>query len=315
MATAFDLFGIGLIIFMSVSGLKKGLVNGVLKMVGVYAAMYTSMNYGNYGAVILEPFISIPESYKTVVGFIVIFLATMYSISFFAYLIRKLISTMNLGIVDRVGGITFGAVKAGLILSAFVWAFAMVPADMRGTWQKESQLYPFVEVFAANMVSIFSLEDELDQLQSTVGSMMGKGKNQLMEQALGGVGGIDMEAITKIGGAGTLSADGHSIIPDGDDLLGGSGDIMNNPMLKKAMESLGGPQREIIEKAVEALQSGDASSLMEGAINSKDASGNSLMQEAMKYMDPDQKVDMNDLIRQMEAELLNPSQATTDEFP
>jgi len=315
MATGFDLFGIGLIIFMSLSGLKKGMINGVLKMIGVYVAMYASMNYGNYGTVFLEPFISIPESYKTVVGFIVVFLVTMYSITFIAFLLRKLVTTMNLGIVDRVGGITFGAVKAGLILSAFVWAFAMVPAELRGSWQKESKLYPFVEVFADNMVTIFALEDELAQLQSTVGSMMGKGKSQLMEKALGGAGGVDLEAITKIGGTGRLSSDGHSIIPDDGDLFGGGEDIMNNPMLKKAMESLDGPQKEIIEKAVEALQTGDATSLMEGAINSKDASGNSLMQEALKYMDSDQKGDMNDLIRQMEAEMLKPSQATADESP
>jgi len=256
MATGFDLFGIGLIIFMSLSGLKKGMINGVLKMIGVYAAMYASMNYGNYGTVFLEPFISIPESYKTVVGFIVIFLVTMYSITFIAFLLRKLVTTMNLGIVDRVGGITFGAVKAGLILSAFVWAFAMVPAELRGSWQKESQLYPFVEVFADNMVTIFALEDDLVQLQSTVGSMMGKGKSQLMEKALEGTG-VSSEAM---------------------DLLDGDGDIMDNPMIKKAMESLSGPQKKMIEQAVKTG-------------------------------------DMNALISMMEAERLNPTQATTDESP
>ena len=86
-------------------------------------------------------------------------------------------------------------------------------------------------------------------------------------------------------------------------------------MFKKAMESLEGPQKDIIEKAVEAMQTGNASSLLEGAINSKDESGVSLMDEAMKYMDPTQKADMHEMIKQMEAELKNPSSVPGDESP
>jgi len=299
MAMGFDLIGIVLILVMAMSGLKKGLIDGVLKMVGVYAAIYSSMNYNQYGTMILEPLIAIPDAYKVTAGFILVFLVVMYSITFVSYLLRKLVTTMKLGSLDRIGGITFGAVKAGLILSAVVWAFAMVPVEMRGSWQKESKLYPIVEVFAANMVQIFSLEDELALLQTTVGSLMGKGQDKIMEQALGSVGdlGLDMDAITGVGGTGELSADGHSIIP------GGETDILQSEMMKKAMESLEGPQKAIIEQALESLQSGNASSLLEGAINSKDASGKSLMDEAMKYMDPTQKTDLHDLIKQMESEI------------
>ena len=305
MATGFDLIGLLLVIVLAVSGLKKGLIDGVLKMVGVYAAMYASMNYNTYGTLFLEPLINIPDAYKVPAGFVVVFVGVMYSITFISFLLRKLVKTMHLGAVDRIGGITFGAVKGGLILSAVVWAFAMVPENMRGDWQKDSKLYPIVEVFAANMVQIFSLDDELALLQTTVGSLMGQGKDKMLEQALGGAGGLGLsaDALTKVGGAGTLSEDGHSIIPDASSLLDGGTDPLSNPILKEAMESLEGPQKAIIEQALEAMQSGDASSLLEGAINSKDASGKSLMDEAMKYMDPSQKTDMATMIQQMEAEL------------
>jgi len=305
MATGFDLIGLLLILVMALSGLKKGFIDGVLKMVGVYAAIYASMNFNNYGTLILEPLINIPDAYKVTAGFVVVFLVVMYSITFISYLLRKLVTTMHLGILDRVGGITFGAVKAGLILSAVVWAFAMVPENMRGDWQKESKLYPIVEVFAANMVTIFSLEDELLMLQSTVGSLMGQGQDAILGKALGGAGefGLSADALTKVGGEGILSEDGQSIIPDANNLLDGGTNPLDNPLLKKAMESLEGPQREIIEQALEAMQTGNANSLLEGAIKSKDASGASLMDEAMKYMNPTQKADMHGMLEQMDAEL------------
>ncbi len=293
MATGFDLLGLLLIVVMAISGLKKGLIDGVLKIVGIYAAAYAAMNYNQQGTLILEPLINIPESYKVVAGFVVVFLGVMYSITFISYLLRKLVTTMHLGSLDRIGGITLGAAKAGLILSAVVWAFTMVPENMRGTWQKESKLYPYVEVFAGSMVNIFSLEDELAMLQTSMGSFMGNRKDDMLQQALGGTG--------------TLSEDGQSIIPNMSGLLGGGAaggtDLMQNKVLKKAMESLQGPQREIIEQALMALQTGNANSLLEGAIKSKDSTGKSLMDQAMKYMDPTQKADLHGMIKEMETEI------------
>ncbi|NQV15657.1 CvpA family protein [bacterium] len=301
MATGFDLIGLLLILIMALSGLKKGLIDGVLKMVGVYAAIYASMNYNQYGTLFIEPLISIPDAYKTGAGFVIVFVVVMYSFTFLAFLLRKLVTTMHLGIFDRVGGITFGVTKAGLILSAVVWAFAMVPQSLRGTWQQESKLYPLVEIFAANMVQIFSLDDELALLQTTVGSLMGQGQAGMLEQALGGV-----NANSKDREEGTLSEDGQSIIPHAGGRMDGSRDFSQNKVLQKALESLEGPQKEIIEKALEAMQTGNANSLLEGAIKSKDASGKSLMDEAMKYMDPTQKADLHDKIKEMEAEIQDP---------
>lgn len=308
MATAFDIIGLLLIGVLAMSGLKKGLIDGVFKMVGVYAAVYASMNYHHYGTALLHPLISIPESYQTAAGFVVVFVLVMYSFTFASWLLRKLVKTLHLGIFDRLGGITFGAMKAGLILSAVVWAFAMVPSNLRGDWQEESKLYPLVEVFAGEMVNVLSLEDELLMLQETVGSLMGQGQDQLLQSALqkGGLGntGLTMDAITKVGAGGTLSADGQSIVPSAGDLMrGGTMDLSKNEALQKAMESLEGPQKEIIEKALEALQSGNANSLLQGAIQSKDEQGNSLMDAAMEYMDPAQKANLHGMIKEMEDDI------------
>ncbi len=294
MATGFDLIGLFLIVIMAVSGLKKGLIDGVLKLVGIYAAVYAAMNYNQYGTVFLEPLINIPEAYKTPAGFVIVFLVTMYSITFISYLLRKLVKTMHLGAVDRIGGITFGALKAGLILSAVVWAFAMVPETMRGTWQKDSKLYPVVEIFAGQMVYVLSLEDELALLQNMMDP--DADKTALLQMALGGKGGMGL------------------LTGSGEDGMGGMGnELMQNETIRKALESLDEPQQAMIMQAMEAMRTGNAQSLMEGAIQSKDSTGASLMDKAMEYMNPAQKQDLHKRIKEIDAEMQSSDESTVED--
>ncbi|MBC8377277.1 MAG: CvpA family protein [FCB group bacterium] len=264
MATGFDLIGLLLIVIMAVSGLKKGLIDGVLKIVGMYAAVYASMHYNQYGTAFLEPLISIPEAYKTPAGFVIVFLVVMYSITFVSFLLKKIVKTLRLGAVDRIGGITFGALKAGLMLSAVVWAFAMVPADLKGDWQKESKLYPFVEIFAGQAVYILSLEDELAMMQT----MMDPDANKaaLLQAAIGG----------ETGGLQGLLGDG-----DGGD---------QNEILGKALESMGGSQKGLLEQMLKSAGVDDVSNL-------------DIMEEVekVKHAGTNRQADMDKMLAEIEA--------------
>ena len=263
MATGFDLIGLLLIVIMAVSGLKKGLIDGVLKIVGMYAAVYASMHYNHYGTVFLEPLISIPEAYKTPAGFVIVFLATMYSITFISFLLKKIVKSLRLGAVDRIGGITFGVLKAGLMLSAVVWALAMVPAEMKGDWQQESQLYPYVEVFAGQAVYILSLEDELAMMQTMMDPEANKAA--LIQAALGG----------EAGGLGGLLGDESS----------------KSEAIKQAMESMGGPQKGIMEQVLRSAGVDDISNL-------------DIMEEVekVKHAGTNRQADMDRLIEELEAD-------------
>lgn len=307
METAFDIFGAMLLIILAMGGYKKGLIDGIFKIVGMYAAMYAAMNYSEYGEIILEPFILVSDAYKSIGGFATMFLVVMGGITFVSFLLRKIVKSLHLGSVDKIGGVILGSIKGGILLSAFVWAMDLVPEDYRGTWQQKSQLYPFAEVFAGLVVDVAGLEDELNMMKATVGGFMGQSKAKLMEEALGGAGGdlglSGADAMSLISGTGL----GGIEVSDDGTVTGGmtdeSGDPTQSEVFKKAMESLGGPQREIIEQALEAMQTGNANSLLEGAIKSKDESGNSLMQEAMKFMNPDEKSTLHSTIMELEGEL------------
>jgi membrane protein required for colicin V production len=263
MATGFDLIGLLLIGIMAISGLKKGLIDGVLKIVGIYAAVYAAMHYNQYGTVFLEPLINIPEAYKTPAGFVIVFLVVMYSFTILSWLLRKIVKSMRLGAVDRIGGITFGVLKAGLMLSAVVWAFAMVPSDMKGSWQKESKLYPYVEMFAGQAVYVLSLEDELALLQN----MMDPDANKaaLIQAALGG---------------------------EGDGLEGLLGDdASKSGAVKKAMESMGGSQGGIMQKVLKSAGMEDISDM--------DIMGEV---EKVKHAGTNRQAEMDRILQEIEAE-------------
>lgn len=249
MATAFDLGGIFLLVVMAVSGLKKGLIDGILKIAGMYAAMYVSMNYSQHVLLLIEPIISIPETYRTIAGYGIAFLATMYSFTLLGFILKKIVRSMNLGIVDRVGGITLGVTKAGLLLSAVVWAFALVPEESRGTWQYESKLYPNVEFFADNVVKIFGMEDEMAMLQSSIGSIVSGDMSKLSQLALDdSTSSSNMDLLGLLGGM-----DGNSALsPELLSMLGGKAGEDQKTVLDRAMKSMSGSQKGMLQQMMKS---------------------------------------------------------------
>ncbi len=172
MASAFDMGGIFLIAIFAYSGFRHGLIQGAMKLIGATVAVQATLKYSDVTLNLIKPFWQPPGQYGAIVGFVVTFLLVLFGFNLIAWVLKRIFQNLHLGIVDKLGGVTFGAVKAGLILSAFVWAFMLLPPDMRGSWQKESQLYPYVDIFQAKVLSILGFEDELATLQQTISDMV-----------------------------------------------------------------------------------------------------------------------------------------------
>jgi membrane protein required for colicin V production len=172
MASAFDMGGIFLIAIFAYSGFRQGLIQGAMKLIGAAVAVHATLNYSQTTLALIKPIWEPPGQYGAIVGFVITFVGVLLAFNLVAWFIKRIFQNLHLGMVDKLGGVTFGAVKAGLILSAFVWAFMLLPPDMRGSWQQESQLYPVVDVFQAKILSIFGFEDDLAMLQETITNMV-----------------------------------------------------------------------------------------------------------------------------------------------
>lgn len=233
MANGFDLIGLLLIVVLTLSGLKKGLIDGVVKIIGMYVAFNVSMNFHQYGTTLLMPFVELPEAYQMPAGFVTVFLGTMIAINLAAFILKKMVNTMRLGMVDKVGGLTFGALKAGLILSVVVWVTAMVPS-LNGDWQRESKLFPYTEVFAGQMAKLLSIEDKLALMEGFTDPEVDK--MALLKSAMGGEGGAGMDGLLGSGGMDALMGD----------------DSSKDAALQKAMGSMGGAQKGLMEQMLKS---------------------------------------------------------------
>lgn len=261
MASGFDLIGLLLVVVLTLSGLKKGLIDGVVKIVGMYVAFNVSMNFHQHGTTLLLPFVELPESYQMPAGFVLVFLGTMIGINLAALILKKMVKTMRLGIVDKVGGLTLGALKAGLILSAAVWVTAMVP-KLGGDWQQESKLFPYTEIFAGHLAKVLSLEDKLALMQNLSDPEVDK--MALIQSAMGEKGGLM-----------------------GDDASKGEA-------IQKAMESMGGTQKGMIEQMLKSA----------GVEGLDGENGLDIMKELDKVQTAgvDRQKVMEDMLKQIEEE-------------
>jgi len=253
MASAFDMGGIFLLGLFAYTGIRQGLIQGAMKLVGATVALYATMNHSGAALLILKPFWEPPGKYASIIGFVITFVVVLYAFNFVAWILKRAFKHLHLGAVDRVGGLAFGMVKAGLILSAFVWAFMLLPVNMRGDWQQESRLYPVVDVFQASVLRMFGWEDELLMFQSAINSMVsnpGEGISDAMMEKLMEMLPDDQKAmldefmeISK--GGGDASALQKKLLEMGGD----------NPVLQQYMDQMQNSQtNDAWEQAVKQLE-------------------------------------------------------------
>ena len=113
----FDIIIAALLLFGFVRGLMKGLFVEVASLValvgGVYGAIHFSYFIGNF----LKESVSWKEEYITLAAFAATFVVIIIVIALVGKMLTKLADFAALGIINKILGGVFGALKIGLILS------------------------------------------------------------------------------------------------------------------------------------------------------------------------------------------------------
>lgn len=255
LATGFDILGFILVGVFALTGFKQGLVQGLAKLVGAGVAMYATMNHSDVAISFLAPLIDIPAQFQSMVGFVVTFIVVLQFFNLIAWVIKRIFASLNLGMVDHIGGLAFGIAKAGLIMSAFIWGFMLVPDDIAGNWQKDSQLYPYVDIFQGYVVSLFGFEDELLMLQETVDGIIGGGMS----------GGIDINSPLFQKALKALGPEQQKLVNEMIKLQSGEGG--DPTQILQIINDLGGAKNPAFQQAMQMMpeeQQGQMQELLEG---------------------------------------------------
>lgn len=126
-------------------GLWRGLVQEVLSLVGWVVAFYVSQIYAPAAAAYL-PMEGSSQVLRYAAGFVVVFVGVLVATALLSWAIKKLLSAVGLGVLDRLLGGLFGVLRGVVVLLVITVVVGMTPLHESEGWQ-QSQGAQWLELF------------------------------------------------------------------------------------------------------------------------------------------------------------------------
>lgn len=168
------IIAIVLIIF-AIDGMKNGIIREAFSLAaflgGIYGAMKLSDLVGDWLGNIIE----VSPEWMSVISFIVVFIALALIINMIGNLLANLIDSLNLGFVDKIGGIIFGIAKGFLLVGVIILLlnFFGVKDVLKKETCENSKLYKSSEKLATWIYEnkdgwIEKLDDEYEKIKENI---------------------------------------------------------------------------------------------------------------------------------------------------
>ena len=119
----FDIIIAALLIFGFIRGLLKGLFVEVASLVALIAGVYGAIHFSYFVGNFLAEKVSWDERYITIVSFAITFAIIVLVIALLGKMLTKVADFAALGLLNKLLGGVFGALKIGLILSIILLVF------------------------------------------------------------------------------------------------------------------------------------------------------------------------------------------------
>ncbi|NLP57117.1 CvpA family protein [Lutibacter sp. B1] len=147
----FDIIIAALLVFGFIRGLFKGLFVEVASLVSLIAGIYGAIHFSYFVGNFLAERVSWDEKYITIVSFAITFAAIVLVIALLGKLFTKIADFAALGLLNKLLGGVFGALKIGLILSIVLLIFNKLNNTipfLSSEQKEESVLYESVKNLA-----------------------------------------------------------------------------------------------------------------------------------------------------------------------
>ena len=185
------IIGIVLLLF-ALAGLRKGLIIEAFYLFSFVAGAYGAMYFSDAVAEWMSEFINIGEEYLAIVSFIVTFIIFLILMRFIGRVLSKLVETICLGFVDKIGGFVFGVLKGILLVSIVIMIMNVFGATslINENLRDSSRLFTFTESIADMLYenhedfedtieeaferSMDKMEDKMDAIEDIVETSLTK---------------------------------------------------------------------------------------------------------------------------------------------
>ncbi len=119
----FDIIIAALLLFGFIRGLFKGLFVEVASLIALIAGVYGAIHFSYFVGNFLADRVSWEERYITIVSFAITFAIIVLTIGLLGKLLTKIADFASLGLLNKILGGGFGALKIGIILSILLSVF------------------------------------------------------------------------------------------------------------------------------------------------------------------------------------------------
>jgi membrane protein required for colicin V production len=133
--SAVDWMLLAVLVLSFLLGLWRGIVQEVLSLAGWVAAFYVSQMYAPMAAAWL-PMEGSSQMLRYAAGFVVVFIAVLVATVLVSYVVKKLVSAVGLGPLDRLLGSLFGLMRGVVILLAVTVLVGMTPMRETEGWRE-----------------------------------------------------------------------------------------------------------------------------------------------------------------------------------
>jgi len=116
-------------------GMWRGIVQEVLSLAGWVAAFYVSQMYAPLAAAWL-PMEGSSQMLRYAAGFVAVFVAVLVATVLVSWVVKKLVSAVGLGPLDRLLGSLFGLMRGVVILLAVTVLVGMTPMRETEGWKQ-----------------------------------------------------------------------------------------------------------------------------------------------------------------------------------
>lgn len=161
--TFLDIF-LGLLLLWGVyKGLKNGLLIELASIIALIAGLFGAFHFSYLVADYLSETWKWNIGYINLIAFVITFFLIVIAVNLIARLLTKVIDIAMLGLLNKVAGAIFGALKVAVILGAFLVFFDRVNTSfefLSEKAKKESALYgPIRDIGALVFGSVFHTVD------------------------------------------------------------------------------------------------------------------------------------------------------------
>lgn len=157
-----DIIIVILLAVFGIAGLRKGLITEAATLIGLGVGLYGAFHFSDFTADKLVQYFSIDSKYLNIIAFAVTFLVLAILVNLLGKLVTRLVKSINLGFIDKIGGFLFGLAKGVLICSLLVMLMNTfnLQSIIKEEYRTGSMLYPYVEKTVPYVYQGFDLVKE-----------------------------------------------------------------------------------------------------------------------------------------------------------